>query len=300
MDQGQKIVISASRRTDIPAFYMGWFMEQVERGYFEVFNPFNHKVSMVCSVPDSVHSFVFWSKNFGPFIKGGYAKKLEKMGYHLFFNFSINSESGLLEPNVPPLKDHLSQLKYLCEHFNPECVQWRFDPVCFYRIDGGPFKDNMGHFELIADAAAECGIKRCVTSFMDDYAKIRKRISRMPGFSFHDPSLEKKSAIILEMEDKLSRRGISLYTCCEKEIVDMLPENSCVGKSSCIPNDLLVRLYGGKLSLEDDPGQRVSKGCGCRISKDIGSYRLHPCFHNCLFCYANPAQMSRVGRTQPV
>ncbi|MBW1740709.1 MAG: DUF1848 family protein [Deltaproteobacteria bacterium] len=289
MDQEENIVISASRRTDIPAFYMDWFMAQVKRGYFEVFNPFNHKVSTVRTAPGFVHSFVFWSKNFGPFIKGNYAKKLEKMGYHLAFNFTINSAVPILEPNVPSLKDRFGQLRYLCEHFMPESIQWRFDPICFYRIDRGRLQDNLQHFELIADMAAMCGVKRCITSFMDHYPKIQKRISRLSDFSFHDPPLERKLEIILDMEDKLTRRGISLYTCCEKEILDRLPPQSRVRRSSCITSDLLIKLYGGKVSLETDHGQRVKKGCGCKVSKDIGSYRFHPCFHNCLFCYANPA-----------
>jgi len=290
MDQGKKMVISASRRTDIPAFYMDWFTVQVKRGYFDVLNPFNRALSRVSATPDTVHTFVFWSKNFGPFIQGDHGSKLRKAGYHLFFNFSINSEDPLLEPNVPPLKDRLDQLKYLSDHFGPPCIQWRFDPICFYRVhETSPLKDNLHHFERIADRAATLGITRCITSFMDDYPKIQKRISRRPGFSFHDPPLEKKLEMILDLEDKLFQRDIVLYTCCEKTLLNHLPEDSRVRKSACIPNDLLMTLYGGDLSLEHDTGQRVKKGCGCKVSKDIGSYPLHPCFHNCLFCYANPA-----------
>ncbi|MBW2737316.1 MAG: DUF1848 family protein, partial [Deltaproteobacteria bacterium] len=63
-----------------------------------------------------------------------------------------------------------------------------------------------------------------------------------------------------------------------------------ITKSSCIPNDLLMKLFGGSLSLNKDSGQRIKNGCGCKVSADIGSYSLHPCYHNCLFCYANPVQ----------
>jgi hypothetical protein len=85
-----KIVISASRRTDIPAFYMPWFMEQISKGVFEVVNPFNQHVSVVPAMADRVHTIVFWSKNFGPFIDHGYDQQLLELGYHLFFNFTIN------------------------------------------------------------------------------------------------------------------------------------------------------------------------------------------------------------------
>ena len=108
-DRPEKIVVSASRRTDIPAFYMKWFMVQIEKGRFDVPNPFNQRVFSICVRPDVVHTIVFWSKNFGPFIEGRYADRLEKIGYPLFFNFTINSGSSLLEPNILPLEKRLDQ-----------------------------------------------------------------------------------------------------------------------------------------------------------------------------------------------
>ena len=103
MTTATKIVLSASRRTDIPAFYMPWFMAQIEKGQFTVVNPFNRKESIVPATPDHVHSIVFWSKDFGAFIKKGFGQQLQKRGYYLFFNFTINSDNPLLEPHVPPL-----------------------------------------------------------------------------------------------------------------------------------------------------------------------------------------------------
>ena len=81
-----RIVLSASRRTDIPAFYMPWFMKQIKRGVFEVVNPFNRQVRTVPATPADVHTIVFWSKDFGLFLKENQAKKLQQAGYHLFFN----------------------------------------------------------------------------------------------------------------------------------------------------------------------------------------------------------------------
>ena len=112
----------------------------------------------------------------------------------------------------------------------------------------------------------------------------------MPDFSFTDFSLEKKKEILLKMAKTLSGKGISLQTCCEKEVIDLLDSDCGITKSSCIPNDLLLKLFGGKLTLRKDSGQRIKSGCGCKVSVDIGSYNLHPCYHNCLFCYANPAK----------
>jgi hypothetical protein len=283
-----KIVISASRRTDIPAFYMPWFMEQVGKGFFEVVNPFNQHVSVVPATPNKVHTIVFWSKNFGPFIDQGYGRQFLKLGYHLFFNFSINSDNPHLEPQVPPLNQRLSQLEYLSSHYGPDTVNWRFDPICFYRKGPGALQDNLNDFSVIADRAAKLNISRCITSFMDHYPKIRRRLLSRPGFEFVDPPLPQKVKTILEMETQLAALNIRLFTCCEKDLIQALPAASTVTPSSCIPSDLLMELYPGRLSLRRDTGQRVKAGCGCKVSVDIGSYRLQPCYHNCLFCYANP------------
>jgi len=290
MNSSLPIVISASRRTDIPAFYMEWFMDRIEEGSFEVINPYNQHISVVPATYENVHSIVFWSKNFRPFIENGYGDKLKKRGYNLFFNFTINSYSPLLEPNLPSLADRLDQLESLCSRFDSKTINWRFDPLCFYKTKGNQLMDNLHDFSLIADKASNCGIKRCITSFMDHYPKIKKRTARIPDFSFTDPPLEKKKEIVLKMAKTLSKKKISLQTCCEKEVIDALPLDCGIIKSSCIPNDLLVEIFGGRLSMRKDSGQRIKSGCGCKVSVDIGSYNLHPCYHSCLFCYANPAR----------
>jgi hypothetical protein len=284
-----KIIISASRRTDIPAFYMPWFMGQIRKGSFEVTNPFNQRVSCVPATPDRVHTIVFWSKNFGPFLAKSYGEQLLKQGYHLFFNFTINSDCTNLEPNVPPLRKRLDQLEHLCQRFGPDTINWRFDPLCFFKTGAGPLQDNLPDFSGIAEKAAEYGIVRCITSFMDHYPKIRRRLSSRPGFEFIDPTLEKKIEIVRGMEKELAAGNIHLSVCCEKDLLEAFPRSSSVTGSSCIPGGLIHKLFGGRLSLKKDAGQRVKAGCGCTLSTDIGSYRLQPCYHNCLFCYANPA-----------
>ncbi len=290
MKSSLPIVISASRRTDIPAFYMEWFMDRIEKGSFNVINPYNQHVSDVPATCEKVHSIVFWSKNFRPFIENGYGNKLKKKGYKLFFNFTINSCLPLLEPNLPSLADRCDQLESLCSCFNPNTINWRFDPICFYKNKENQQLNNLHDFSIIAEKAANCGIKRCITSFMDHYPKVKKRTAQMPDFSFTDPPLEKKKEVVLKMAKTLSGKKISLQTCCEKEVTGLLPLDCGITKSSCIPNDLLVDIFGGRLSMRKDFGQRIKSGCGCKASVDIGSYNLQPCYHSCLFCYANPAK----------
>jgi len=284
-----KIIISASRRTDIPAFYMPWFMRQIKRGFFEVINPFNQRVSRVPATPQKVHTIVFWSKNFGPFLDQNYGEQLLKQGYHLFFNYTVNSDDTDLEPNVPLLSKRLGQLEHLCQRFGADTINWRFDPLCFFKTGQGPLRDNLHDFSRIATKATECGILRCITSFMDHYPKIRRRLSTRPGFEFIDPPSKKKLNILSRLEKELSVGNIQLFVCCEKKLLEALPRSSSVTGSACIPGVLIQKLFGGRISLNKDAGQRVKAGCGCTRSTDIGSYRLQPCYHNCLFCYANPA-----------
>ncbi len=292
------MVLSASRRTDIPAFYLPWFMAGIRRGEFVRINPYNRRKSVLSVSPDTVHSIVLWSKNYGPLIDSECDVDLVRSGYGLFFNFTINTRDPILEPRVPPLDERLRQLEVLSRRHDPRAIAWRFDPLCFYRRGAGPVADNLADFETIARRAAACGIRRCITSFMDDYAKIRRRVAALRGFQFVFPPLEEKVAIVLEMNRIIGELGMALFTCCEKEVLALLPPDSGVRPASCIPSDLLAELYGGRPSLKKDAGQRVRQGCGCYVSVDVGSYDLHPCRHDCLYCYANPGKTVSGSRLQ--
>ncbi|MFZ5573287.1 MAG: DUF1848 family protein [Thermodesulfobacteriota bacterium] len=285
-----QIVISASRRTDIPAFYMPWFMERIETGVFEVRNPYTNHINRIPAKAGPVHTIVFWSKDFNTFLWERYGEKLRGKGYHLFFNFTINSEDKILEPNLPPLANRLQQLTRLCEQFGPDSIQWRFDPVCHYQDSAGAVFDNLHAFDLISEAAATLGVRRCVTSFMDPYRKVLRRAAiDASNIRFIEPSLGEKVAIVSRLQARLEKLSMQLLVCCEKEVLSALPEGKPVVAGACIPNDYLMALHGGRLRLQKDRGQRHSAGCGCMISTDIGSYELHPCHHRCLYCYANPS-----------
>ena len=282
------IVLSASRRTDIPAFYMPWFMDGIDRGYFDVENPFNCRIYRVYAAPENVHSVVFWSKNYGPLLSGEFDRRLQGKGYRLFFHFTLNPHHPLLEPGVPPLEVRLGQLADLCQRHDPAAVTWRFDPICNFMESAGRSQNNLKGFIVVARRAAAAGIRRCVTSFFDDYAKIRRRTRGRGRLRFWDPPVATKVAILNHLEQILADLGITLFTCCERTVMGALPAGSTIQKSACIPHDILVDLFGGTLSGAPDRGQRRQQGCGCHVARDIGSYRQHACRHNCLYCYAAP------------
>ncbi|OQY51972.1 MAG: DNA photolyase [Desulfobacteraceae bacterium 4572_89] len=291
MGQTQNKIISASRRTDIPGWYTPWFLEQIQQGYFTIKNPYNKRVKKVNALPREIHSIVFWSKNFGPFLELQADRILVKKGYNLYFNFTINSTSSLLEPGLPKLETRINQARLLCRRLGPDKISWRFDPICFYRQNNQQIENNMNDFTMIANAMSEMGISRCVTSFYDDYKKIQTRLKRLslqnkPNHFFVEPKIENKQKLVQQMADYLETKNIQLFLCSEASLFTNRGLFSRIEENSCIDGRLLKKLYGGNPETRKDYGQRSKQGCRCTKSIDIGSYEDHPCFHNCLFCYA--------------
>ncbi|MDL2328886.1 DUF1848 domain-containing protein [Desulfosarcina sp. OttesenSCG-928-A07] len=286
-------MLSISRRTDIPAFYMEGFMAAISRRLISVENPYTRKVRQIPVTPDEVHTLVFWSKNFGPFLDARHGETLKAMGYHVFFQFTVNSGVPDLEPGVPPLDQRLEQFGELSRRFGPETVAWRFDPICHFFSEPGKIRNNLGDFDRIARSAADAGIRTCVASFMDLYPKI---IRRSRGkLTFIDLPAADKITLVLDLERRLMPLGIHLALCCENAVANQLPLFSTVRSGACVSGKRIMDRYGGSVSQRADTGQRRGRGCGCTKSVDVGSYRLHPCLHNCLYCYANPADGKRGG-----
>jgi len=128
-----------------------------------------------------------------------------------------------------------------------------------------------------------------VTSFMDHYAKIDRRTAQRSDIRFVDIGVRRKAAILSAMARSLAERGIALRTCCESGLLDAMGETPNLASGACIPSHRFPERSVGRPDYRRDPGQRRGAGCGCRVSRDIGIYAEHPCHHDCLFCYANPA-----------
>lgn len=295
-------VISASRRTDIPAWYTPWFLKKIRQQQFITVNPFNRKSRQVHVCPENTHSIVFWSKNYGPFLDCNAPGILSDMGFHLFFNFTINSRTPVLEPCLPDLDTRIDQAKALADRFGPDAVAWRFDPVCFYTDDTGCVKNNLADFLYIADAMTAMGITVCVTSFYDPYRKVDTRLRYLTKtgrafICFTDPCFADKEQLICRMAGQLEKKHIQLHLCCEAALYNTVKSRcSNIFENACINGPLLKKLYRGNPEIRRDYGQRAKKGCRCTIAVDIGSYQDHPCFHNCLFCYANTQMDTRIKK----
>lgn len=275
-----KTIISASRRTDIPAFYLRQFMEDIRRGETEVGNPFypaqKRRVNLS---PDAVAWIVFWSRNYSKFLRmhDFFA------AYNLFFHFTILPQSKL-EKAAIPIHLALKQLERLTALYGPERIIWRYDPLVFWQENGELHTNyNQAQFTLLCKEAGAMGIRRCYTSFAHTYAKFIKRFSqRFPGERPENLQLADQLKIIARMQEIASGFGLALYSCCN----DSLLQIQGINKGHCIDGHLLNRLV---------PAERVShaktptrEDCGCTKSVDIGDYRRQPCPFGCIYCYANP------------
>jgi len=270
----ERIIISASRRTDIPAFYGDWLIGQIHRGFAEVTNPYHHKV---CSVPlskECVHSIVLWSKNFAQLLKRIDALK----GYELFFMLTIN-DSCFLEPRVPPLSERFEQCDFILKRFGKERLLVRFDPIVHWK-EGAGIRNNCASFETIIKKVAGAGITRVKTSFMDTrYRKLARR-----GVAFIDLPIGRKIEIAGTLGRIAGRYGVTLEFCCNDYLFkdEALPN---IEKSCCIDGRYIATIVGKPTIITKDPSQR--KECQCTYSRDIGDY-AQQCRHSCLYCYANP------------
>jgi len=267
-----RTVISASRRTDIPAHYYDWLRERLRCGDVEVMQPFGRRVTTVSLRDENVHTLVLWSKDF--------ANVVRDLDFWcrqpLYLNFTLN-DCSYLEPNLRPLEKRLEQMRILAEVLGPERINWRFDPIVYW--DGGR-RNNLAGFEALADRIAETGVRRCTFSFMTIYRKTIARGRRL-GIAFYDPALEEKREVATWLANEARRRGMALLNCCNRglEGIDNLE------RGRCIDGALLARLSDEPCSLDRDRSQRPE--CGCTVSRDIGSYWM-ACSHACFYCYANP------------
>ncbi len=275
-----KTIISASRRTDIPAFYLPWFMDAIRAGFVETANPMYPKqIRKINLSPQSVGWIVFWSRNYAYFLK----EHTFFTDYQLFFHFTILPQSKL-EKAAIPLKSALGQLEQLSTLYGPERIIWRYDPLVFWKESGIPETNyNASQYAALCSTMEANGIQRCYTSFAFPYRKfIRRFHTAFPNGKLIQPESEQQNQIMTEMQKIAARHRIKLYSCSN----DRLLQIPGIQKGHCIDSALLQRLEPGiKISQAKAP---TRNDCGCSKSIDIGNYTKQPCPFGCIYCYANP------------
>lgn len=272
------MIVSASRRTDIPAFFSDWFYNRISEGFVLVRNPMNiHRISRIDIRPEVVDCIVLWTKNPQRFMR-----RLSLINnYHYYFQYTITGYGQQLEPNVPSLENSIETFSYLSKLIGKNRVIWRYDPIII--TDKQNVRYHANHFKSIAQKLSAY-TDRCVISFVDLY---KKTLKNMAHIKFADVSRSQ----IVELADYLSsigqNCGITLVTCAEE--IDLTKQGITHG--SCIDDKLIEEISGFSLEVGKDKSQRSE--CGCVASIDIGAYNTCP--HGCLYCYANYDQ-NRVRR----
>lgn len=265
------MILSVSRRTDIPNYYSDWFYERIKQGFVCVRNPMNpHQVSRIALSPELVDCIVFWTKNPEPMME----RLSELYGYHYYFQFTLTGYGRDIEPGVPDKKEKmLSVFRRLSEQIGMERVVWRYDPILFTGRYSAEY--HIKAFSQIAEALSGY-TKRCVISLVDTYAKNRKGMERIGAYKLPEAEWRTVAANLAEIAHQ---NGMDIAACAEQ--MDL---SDCgIGHSSCIDKNLIEEIIGCPIQAKKDANQRNE--CGCIESIDIGTY--HTCRNGCLYCYAN-------------
>jgi len=269
-------VISASRRTDIPAFYSEWFMNRIREGYVLWMNPFSKAVYQVSLRPEDVSAIVFWSKDYQPLLP--YLDKLDAGGFRMLFHFTITGLPRVFEPRVPDTAELVECARILSSRYGDESVLWRYDPVLISSVT-----DERYHLDRFRElcGALEGAVKQCYFSFAIFYGKVQRNTEKLAsetGIQCHDLPCDNRVALANRFADIAADHGIEMCSCCGDYLV-----GGSIKKAHCVDGGLLQRLFPDKVeSLAAHPTRQQ---CGCYESKDIGTYGTCP--HGCVYCYAN-------------
>lgn len=270
------MIISASRRTDIAAFYAPWFMNRVRAGFCTVPNPMNRKqISRISLLPADVDAIVFWTRDPRPLLPS--LAELDARGLRYYFQFSLLGYPRLIDPKSPALSVALSAFQGLADKVGPDRVIWRYDPIVFSELTPPAYHEEQ--FGRLASALR--GVTtRSVVSVVDTYRKLQHRLlklERTPA-AFNPLSPQMLHQLLGRLAAIAQANDMEIASCAEAE--DWTPWGIRPGK--CVDGDLINRLFRLSLDSKKDPSQRDA--CDCVASRDIGMYDT--CLFGCTYCYA--------------
>lgn len=260
------MIVSASRRTDIPALYADWLVERLREGYALAQNPMNaRQIRRVVLQPENTE-FVFWTKNAQPLLSC--LSLLQPFPYYV--QFTITPYGREIEPGLPPQTERLQTFRRLSDAIGPDRIVWRCDPLFWGRNISTDWLT--GQFIQLAEALSGW-TRRCTISFVDVYRCMARRFADA-GLRPGEP--EEKLELAKALQTAASERGLLLAACCEPDLEGILPP------AHCIDAELLAEIAGRDVPAHRDRNQRPL--CGCSASVDIGVYGS--CLHGCVYCYA--------------
>jgi len=302
VDAQAPIIISASRSTDIPAFYSDWFVQRIKEGYVKWKNPFNG-VPLYVSFKNT-RLIVFWTKNPKPILQ--HLDFLDKNIHNYYFQYTLNDyDIEKLEPNVPPVQSRIETFIELSERIGKDRVIWRFDPLIL--------TDKIGIEELLKKVEnignqLKNHTNKMVFSFADIklYKKVQNNL-RKNLINYQEFNESRMHEFALGLQQLNKSWNFEIGTCAEE-----IPlENYGIIHNKCVDDDLIIKLFSQDKKLMNFLGVRINESdlfnsknefektrnnkdkgqrefCGCIVSKDIGEYNTCP--HLCEYCYANASK----------
>lgn len=271
------MILSASRRTDIPCFYSEWFLNRLRSGYVITVNPMNlSQVRKISLSPDELDCIVFWTKD--PLNMMDKLPVLDELGYRYYFQFTLNPYGKEVERYLRDKEDIVDSFIRLSRQIGIDRVMWRYDPIILNEIYT---VDYHLHSFVKMCRQLEGYTRVCTISFVDDYRKLSRSTREM---IIREISEEKQHYLAANLAQIANSYGIELRACCEG--VDYTADG--VGSAACIDKELIEHICGRQLKLKRDKNQRT--GCGCAESVDIGVY--NSCPNGCIYCYANYSEAS--------
>ena len=267
------MILSVSRRTDIPAFYSEWFFNRIKEGFVDVVNPFNLKqVSRIKITPEVIDCIVFWTKDANPMLD-----RLDELkNYKYYFQFTITPYDEEIEPGLlrnQTKNDIVRTFQKLSEKIGKEKVIWRYDPILLSKNISVDW--HIEQFIFYAEKLAPY-TNRCVISFLDLYTKTKHNTQPL---GIRDITEDEMYKIAESFSQVAAENNIELQSCSEK--IDL--EKFGIKHGACIDKEIIEQVIGAKILVEKDKTQRQE--CGCMTSIDIGQYDT--CTHLCAYCYAN-------------
>lgn len=265
------MILSVSRRTDIPNYYSEWFFNRLKEGFLYVRNPMNfHQISEIKISPDVVDCIVFWTKNPLPMME-----RLDELeAYNYYFQFTLTGYGNDVERNLPNKKTSVIPVfQELSNRIGKEKVVWRYDPIFFSNRYNVQY--HLKAFRSIAEALSGY-TEKCVISFLDIYPKNKKNMDDLLSYDLSDSELREFAK---ELSNIAKENHIKIGSCAEK--IDL--DEYGIIHNSCIDKELIEKIIGCKLKINKDKNQRIE--CGCVESVEVGTYNT--CKNGCVYCYAN-------------
>lgn len=281
------MIVSASYKTDIPAFYGTWFRNRLAAGHARVANPYGGLPFTVYLDAERADAFVFWTRNAGPFLET--LDLMAAQGRPFIVQMTVTGYPGALERSVIDTGRAVAQIRELARRFGRRAVVWRYDPVLITALT--PAETHVGTMAALAAALAG-SVDEVTLSVATIYRKTAanlRRLERESGIAWRDPEAAEKRELLARLAGVAADHGIRPTLCAQPELlVPGIDPAACIDVQRL--SEVAGRAIGGR-----EKGNRP--GCLCAESRDIGAY--DSCPHGCLYCYAvgRPETAKRKMRT---